>query len=81
MLSAIVAVDAVTLFAQGGTQSAEAGTLTLSDEKWPLKHVVAYEMPRDDGATIVVGGPAANVKPTVTGIFSPKKSASPLVVS
>jgi hypothetical protein len=33
LLSAIAAMDAVTLFAQEGAPNAEAGTLTLSDTR------------------------------------------------
>jgi hypothetical protein len=54
LLSVIITMDVVTLFGQEGTTKAEMGMLMLSNNKYPLKHALAYEMPGDDEATIVV---------------------------
>jgi hypothetical protein len=42
------------VFAQEGATKAGDGTLTLSNKKWPLTHVLAYEVPGDDEQAIAV---------------------------
>ena len=48
LLSAITAMDVMTLFAQEGTTKAAEGTLMLSNKTYQLAHAVAYESTIDD---------------------------------
>ena len=48
LLSAITAMDVVTLFAQEGTTKPAEGTLMLSNKTYQLAHAVAYESTIDD---------------------------------
>src|SRR5207248_2928850 len=63
LLSAITAMDVVTLFAQEGTTKAAEGTLVLSNKTYQLAHAVAYESTIDDEDVVVAvlsGQPVAS---------------------
>ena len=63
LLSAITAMEAVTIFAQEGTLKATEGTLTLSNKNYQLAHAVAYESTIDDENAVVAvlsGQPVAS---------------------
>jgi hypothetical protein len=51
---AVTLMSAATLFSQGDTSKAPAGTLTLQKKIYPLKHALAYETTIDNEEAIVV---------------------------
>ena len=53
LLSAITAMDVVTLFAQEGTTKPAEGTLMLSNKTYQLAHGVAYESTIDDEEVVM----------------------------
>jgi hypothetical protein len=53
LLSAIVAMEVMTIFAQEGTAKVAEGTLMLSNKTYQLAHAVAYESTIDDENAVV----------------------------
>ncbi len=62
LLTAIFAVSAATLLAQGDVPKTSVGTMVLSNKKYPLKHTLAFETQIDgeEAIAVVLSGQAVS---------------------